>query len=512
MKKTSSWLAALLAITLLCGAVGFSGAAVAEEEMRVYLNLADAQIDLEALLAEVPTAAELGADLSDSNAAYPYESGIGSDARVSFDSNGRVSWLSMTGGEDLPFDRLTYWFTCATEEPFIDRELLIYTKGNIEARYNRHGWLTMYAYMAAPNLQASFDVYGDQMDPDNEMLSAFKPLELVGDLEESLQTSLMPNMRVYATLEDAGINIEDYADAGITALTRFDFKEADPEGYYALIVSPETNEVILIGPDCSAAYLANGYLDHYTYDALDGKTISFAPDGSWNRIYGRNESRVDQYKPLEIIRSASAESLAPKFTIYATLDAAGIDYKPVLALFPENIDLTIQDGIVTVPDEGYLAVNLYVFADSEDCYGELADGMWTLDCSAMDLESEGYALTLDAEVESNGEMLTCSSEYYHEIYLGETYDDILVDVFLPEGSDDGYSMLYINKDIINLAGTYGGGNYDYDGNLISYYYNAYDSTYVTYSASGTLIDAFNEQNPNAPVDPSLYPPLEITGE
>lgn len=74
----------------------------------------------------------------------------------------------------------------------------------------------------------------------------------------------------------------------------------------------------------------------------------------------------------------------PDAKIYATLELAGIDAPSFLALIPDSLGLTVEGSVVTLPDNGYTGASVFVLENENRYDALLADGVWTIDCQGFE--------------------------------------------------------------------------------------------------------------------------------
>ena len=585
----------LLAAALLCQA------SIAQADgLSLFRNLRDAGLNIDALLAEAPTLEELGIGTAEYARGYSYDSEVVDEVFAYYHPQDgsieslRVRNLVLDSG--CMFDDLYYSFESERFSGYIE------AYGPLSASYNAEGWLFDYVYNPNDELRVEFNgdnnlkgLWSTGREYTAQEAQAFA-LELVGDpFDVSSVDSLAPDIRVYATLQDAGVDVDFYRNAvpkpgplsitqgyviledqgyadvwvsytadgmqggvnrgtvwtigfadsvpwdgpGIRIMasildeqgnkisTTWDvdsdaiteikvtYAQDDPEGYRSITLDFERDQATLTAPECRAVYRMSGALDTYYYKALDGADPIYSASGlqMHNTI---DSSKLSLYPPLEIIRSTPSGSMAPDGKVHATLAATGVDPSLLLVLVPQDMGLTMQDGILTLPNRGYDEVFVYDDAIEEEFFGSLSDGVWTIDCTAGSAQESDMELIIFFTDDQDNAVWVVWSElstlFSMSIdYFGQKQFDncTRLDIVFSDGN-----RLVTVEDESGISATY-----DQDGQLTEYYYSALDNTYVSYAADGTLLDISRmtfDASGNVDFvkveDATPYPPLEIIAE
>ena len=319
---------------------------------------------------------------------------------------------------------------------------------------------------------------------------------------------------------------------GEAALTRLSkvlirFPEADERGFTSAEIDLELGVCTLraarvdpiLGrehvslPFCEAEYGPSGTLAAYSYWAHDGKAVAYSAsgllgvqvsDGARRAFYpplaidGREEpdDPLTLYPPLEVVGGAypmpapGPGSLAPDERLFGRLEDSGFDADAVLALVPRDGGIALKGGAVTVEDRGYDEVFLYGRAGADRGRvriegvpgdGGPGDGVFTIDCSDIDLTNGSFSITCAG---MDGEERWISVEWSLE---GEP---ILVEITLPWPDENGLTSMYLDVQT-GEAGLFTENveaYYDGDGNLMDYNYTASDGSYCFFGGDSELLD------------------------
>ena len=340
------------------------------------------------------------------------------------------------------------------------------------------------------------------------------------NLEGNKKEDIYVQTYVYASPAGYRVKVE-FDEQGSMRSVTVDSKYSPAFPFDTVKADYENNGQITFSHDGQQAfYTADGALTSYSYPAREGLEIFFDARGTLTgyddidgNSYNMDELRV-QYGPLEIIgevrTSSAAEPLDSR--IYATLDASGHSASEIEAMIPQLTGVSIDDNhIVTLEDHGYRTA--YCYPNYERRFdGVLADGIWTIDLSEYDWDSNEKVPDISTRlVDDQGNAVTSLWQYPDALMNAniifadaERENGIIINAYVARyilsSPGERFVINYVFEDNRNTVAYY-----NEDGTLVSYYYTAADGTKATFLADGTLVDT---QNANGPVT-GTYAPLQV---
>ena len=287
-------------------------------------------------------------------------------------------------------------------------------------------------------------------------------------------------------------NTYDYKKDGLRIRTYYD-NQTGTMLYQGVQLRSSNGDIIVYYNESGTLFEVNIYIDSwYYYYPTKGWRDDRVPAGYEDKDEAWFMEQCPCQIPLSDVGGGDVGGgeegfdpiVLPEVTVpnqtYLTWAETGIDKEAILATVPETLGESYENGVVSVPDRGFIAMEVLFYATGEHYYLTTANGVWSV---ATDLTDEQIAqgMELTVFIDNDGAYVTYSvyenEESCHFIRL-TTNDYFISNV---EGITSCY--IYGNVEVY----------YHNDGRIYKettrYLYDSNTVIEVGYNADGSLEEA-----------------------